>query len=295
MFLPLLQLITSVSVLFSVLGVVPPQPELESASSLIVDAPSPHASAVIGRDFAQIPAGDSPQVEMVFERDRLLKIRGDLLYPYDPGPKEVDLVIFWPGLGYGTSRMILEHEEHGVVPALAQAGIMPGEPSDVMVLLVRDPKQEWSKVAKTIGKLEDEHQISVRRRVLACWSGGVIGAATSLSAPGRFEAFYLADPSPASEARHALSKEDRVADVGEIQMWHYDQNWGSAASRGGFYREGIQKFSAQIRGLGGEVQEVQRSHRELLLLGLSTAIRTARDADDLSLYDETLSLPHSSG
>jgi uncharacterized protein YeaO (DUF488 family) len=224
-------------------------------------------------------------VQVKIDPDRVLRLNGDKLYPFDPGVSEVDLVIFWPGQGYGTQRLVLEHERYGVGPALAAAGIAPGESSEVLVLVVKQSRRPWKKVARTIARLESEHGIRVRSKVLGCWSGGSSGSSTALNADEHFVGWFMADPSPAVARRRSWPRGVPKARLDVLRVWRNVDNWGHLAGPGGFYRRDISHFLERVSDLGGEMIENKRNHKELLLMGLTAAIEAVDSQRSLSRYD----------
>mgnify|MGYP001493163071 CR=1 FL=1 len=237
-----------------------------------------------------VPAADLGPAELLgddvlVDRSRVLRLNGDVLYPFDPSVKEVDLVIFWPWLGYGPQRMVLEHERYGVAAALSASGIDPHGPSQVLVLVVKEPRRAWKRVAQTIERLRSEHGVRVVSKTLGCWSGGASGASTALNADEDFVGWFMADPSPSVARRRAWPKDTPLARVQTIEVWRNSNNWGSQAGPGGYYRRDITHFLEAVEQLGGESTETTRHHKELLFMGMTAAIKAARSASDLTVYD----------
>jgi len=270
-------LLYALAVLAGLEGTVPtPEPDW---------TPKVTAPAWIPATSPDLEPADLLDTDVRIDKQRTLKLNGDVLYPFDASVKEVDLVIFWPGLGYGTQRMVLEHERYGVAPALAASGIDPHAPSQVLVLVVKEPRRPWAQVAKTIARLKSEHGIRIRSKTLGCWSGGASGASTALNADEHFVGWFMAAPSPAVARRSSWPKGDPTATVDAIRVWRNTNNWGSQAGPGGFYRKDIAHFLQAIDTLGGQTTENDRHHKELLFMGLTAAIKAAGSHLPLRLYD----------
>jgi len=224
-------------------------------------------------------------VHVKIDPERVLRLNGDKLYPFDPDVSEVDLVIFWPGQGYGTQRLVLEHERYGVGPALAAAGVRVGESSELLVLVVKESRRPWKMVARTIALLESEHGIRVRSKVLGAWSGGASGSSTALNADEHFVGWFMADPSPAVARRRSWPSGAPKARLDLLRVWRNVDNWGKLAGPGGFYRRDISHFLERVDDLGGEMIENKQNHKELLLVGLTAAIEAGYSQPSLSRYD----------
>ena len=261
-------------------GLEGPVPPVELSRVTVI--PAPLAAPVVTKDLE--PA-DFMDDDVVLDRSRVFKLNGDVLYPFDPDVSEVDLVIFWPGLGYGTQRMVLEHERYGVAPALAASGLDPHGSSQVLVLVVKEPRRAWSRVARTIKRLESEHGVRVRSKTLGCWSGGASGASTALNADEEFQGWFMADPSPSVARRSSWPKGEPSATVQTIRVWRNPNNWGRQAGPGGYYRRDIPAFLDAIDRLGGHSISNTHHHKELLFMGLTAAIKSARSASALAVYD----------
>jgi hypothetical protein len=215
------------------------------------------------------------------DKSAVLRLNGDRLYPFDPSVSEVDLVIFWPGLGYGTQRMVLEHPKYGLGPALDAAG-----PADnVLVLIARGPRRPWAQIARTIALLESEHGVQVRSMVLGCWSGGASGASTALASGERFAGWFMADPSPSVSQRKSWRDGVRGAQIETVRVWRNPDNWGKAAGPGGYYRKDLPRFLEGLAQLEGVQVLSESDHKELLLQGLRAAIKRAQALAPRLSYD----------
>ena len=239
-------------------------------------------------DYLSAPAPDGYPSDLVtfettsstLDRERLESIHGDKLYPYDDSLEEVDLVVFYPGVGYGTQNFVVGNSHYGLGAAFASAGFDNHDDavleSGVLFLIPRSATKPFASVEKTIKVLEEERGIRVRSVTMGGWSGGSWGLTSALRSDIPFRAVLYADPSP---GRSTIKSWPSPAEMDRGPMlvnWYRKKNWGSAARSGGWYSNSNPVFLGKVRESGGDSYSVELRHNEILLLALVTGIKIAQ-------------------
>jgi len=127
------------------------------------------------------PIGTSENVQV----KRNIASNGTLIYPFKPNT-EVNLVVFFHGIGYGTQQFVFDN-------ALKDLPI-----TSTMFLIPNGWDAEWSGVEQAIAALS-QHGIKVKTTRLGAWSKGSFGFVKAIDAVGAeyFNAgTFLADPAP---------------------------------------------------------------------------------------------------
>ena len=131
------------------------------------------------------PIGTSENVQV----KRNIASNGTLIYPFKPNT-EVNLVVFFHGIGYGTQQYVFDN-------ALKDLPI-----TSTMFLIPNGWGAEWSGVEQAIAALAQDG-ITVKTTRLGAWSKGSFGFVKAIDAVGAeyFNAgTFLADPSPSAKA-----------------------------------------------------------------------------------------------
>ena len=244
-------------------------------------------------DYISAPAPDGYPTDLVtFEttsstlgRAYVENINGDKLYPYDDSLDEVDLVVFYPGVGYGTQHFVLGSADYGLGAAFASAGFDNHDEavldSGVLFLIPRSATKSFALVERTIKVLEEERDISVRSVTIGGWSGGSWGLTSALRSDIPFRAVLYADPSPGQSTIKNWPSPGEMDRGAMLVNWYRKKNWGRAARSGGWYSNSNPLLLRKVRESGGNSYSVELRHNEILLLALVTGIKIAQlDADE---------------
>jgi hypothetical protein len=237
-----------------------------------ISGPAPYGHPFELIEFETI--SDSPDWE------RVERINGDKLYPYDDDLEAIDLIVLYHGIGYGTQNYVLGNTDHGIGAAMASAGfdnhsINVLDP-EILFLVPGGASKPFSEVEETIRVLIEDRGIHIRSTTIGGWSGGAVGLTTAMKSEIEFRAILFADPSPERRTMAQWPDKPNIHDPSMLINWFRDENWGNARHPGGWYGDNNPKFLNRVEDAGGASYSVDLDHNKILLLSLVTAIQIAR-------------------
>jgi hypothetical protein len=203
------------------------------------------------------------------EKGEVLKIGEHAVYPYKKGA-QVNLVIFYHGMGYGTQDYVLgKLKEMNLGPFMF---IIPGS-SDGKGY--RTPIGEANGPIQVVQKLKTDHEIKVSEMRLGGWSGGSIGFMTAFQPSGEqiydFKRYYLADPSPERSAFG--SDQTKIPKNAPFLYMEYNPNNWKKPPNAADLSGRLEQLAQKIKSAGGNIKKTSNSHKKILEIILGEIIK----------------------
>ena len=182
--------------------------------------------------------------------------------PGDPlywSGKTITLVVFYHGINHATQDWMINNSQYGVKEAMEEMG---KDLENTLFLFPTPHNVSWATVAADIQKLQDDHNITIQRKILGGFSGGSLGGGQAMDSDMNWDLIYWADPSPNSSFLPRFESPANEANyAGKQAMYYNKSNWDIE----GFDTDtGFDTLVQRMTALGNSAVEVSDDHNTIL-------------------------------